>query len=438
MLQVVTDPNPILRRPAAVAKASPEIRRLAKEMLSLLEPQKGVGLAAPQVGRSVKLFVAKSGKDPKDDDFLAETVILNPRVIVRGKEEELGLEGCLSLPGLELPIWRSSRITVEGQDVYGKPLKQSHSGFAARIVQHETDHLNGILFDERLEPLRVVFMGTPEFAVPSLRALHAHPAFKVVSVITESDKPAGRGRVLKASAVKETALALKLPVWQPKGWKDEKTVKKLAELKPDLVVVVAYGQILPQAVLDIPGFGAFNLHASLLPRWRGAAPIQAAILANDAETGITVMKMAAKLDAGDIVTSVKTPIQPDATAASLAKELAELGGRTLPSALMYAVTGVAEAKPQAEEGVTQAPKLSKEDGRIDWAQPAEEISRQVRAMFPWPGAWTEIDGTRLNILCGHIEKDKFVPDYIKPEGKAEMERSAFERGWRGTELPWKD
>lgn len=441
-LEIHQEPDPILHQPAQPAVASAEMRDLAKEMFQVMREHKGVGLAAPQIGRSIRLLVAayeqteeKTNKRPKKD-LLPSTILLNPVIVEINKKQELELEGCLSLPDIELPIWRSIAITVQAEDEFGQPLTKQYKGYPARILQHEIDHLNGTLITDRVESLRVIFMGTPAFAVPSLRALVAHPAFDVISVITEVDKPSGRGQQLTKPAVKIAAEELDLPIWQPESWKNESNLEKLRELKPDLIVVAAYGRILPAALLSIPSYGTFNVHASLLPRWRGASPIQAAIQAGDNETGITIMQLDPGLDTGPILTQTKIPIEPTDTTASLTTRLAQIGGELLVRALIYFVTGIIEPTAQPDQRVTITSRLTKEDGRIDWKMQPEKLEQFVRAMNPWPGAWTEIDGKRLVILGGHVEDDHFIPDELQPAGKQPMSRADFERGWRGNQLPW--
>lgn len=253
---------------------------------------------------------------------------------------------------------------------------------------------------------RVVFLGTPEFAVPSLRALAEHPAFEVVGVVTQPDRPAGRGQQIQPSAVKRQAEALGLPVFQPESLRDPTAVEHLRGWQPDVMVVAAFGQILRQPALEVAPFGCINVHASLLPRWRGAAPIQYAIRAGDSETGITIMKMDRGLDTGPILAQRAVPIMPDETGASLHDRLATLGAQILPDVLLAYLRGEIIPQPQPEEGVTLAPALKKEDGLIDWAQPAIEIDRQVRAYTPWPGTFTYLNGEVFKVLSGSPRPDE--------------------------------
>lgn len=236
-------------------------------------------------------------------------------------------------------------------------------------------------------------MGTPELAAVSLRALVAARDFQIVGVVTQPDQPKGRGLKLQTSPVKEIALRENLPVLQPERARAENFIKQLAELQPELIAVAAYGQILPKAILDLPRFGCLNVHTSLLPKYRGAAPIQHAILNGDSETGVTIMKMDAGLDTGDTLARETTPIQATDNSQTLHDRLAEIGAKLLVKTIPDYVTGKIQLRPQMSEGVTYAPKIKKQDGQIDWTQPARVIWNRVRAMVPWPGAFAHLAGT---------------------------------------------
>jgi methionyl-tRNA formyltransferase len=239
--------------------------------------------------------------------------------------------------------------------------------------------------------MRIVFAGTPEFAVSSLRAAARH--HEVVAVYTQPDRPAGRGRGLAHSPVKLEAVARGIPVYQPESLKDAAAQQQLRDLQPDLMVVVAYGLILPKAVLAIPTHGCWNVHASLLPRWRGAAPIQRAIQAGDAKTGVCLMQMEAGLDTGPVLLHQELPIASTDTGGQLHDKLAELGAQVLSDGLGLLRAGIKPiARPQPEQGVTYAHKLDKAEARLDWAQDADALARTVRAFNPWPIASTDTGG----------------------------------------------
>ncbi len=245
-------------------------------------------------------------------------------------------------------------------------------------------------------PLRIVFAGTPEFSVPALAALHA-AGHDVVAVYCQPDRPAGRGRVLAAGPVKQRALELGIPVEQPATLRGEEAVARLAAHAPDLMVVVAYGLILPPAILAVPRLGCLNIHGSLLPRWRGAAPIHRAVLAGDARTGITIMQMDAGLDTGPMLLRREADIGPRETSGELHDRLAELGAEAVVEAIGAWTTGQIAPQPQPAEGVTYAAKIHKDEARIDWTQPAVAIDRAVRAFNPWPVAETRWQGEQLRV-----------------------------------------
>ena len=250
--------------------------------------------------------------------------------------------------------------------------------------------------------MRVVFWGTPEFATPPLRALIGE-GFDVVGVVTQPDKPVGRSRSrLAASAVKEIALEEKIPVLQPEKPRGEEFINELRALEPDANVVVAYGHIIPKAVLELPRLGSYNVHASLLPALRGAAPIQAAILQGLHETGITIMKMTPPLDAGPIVLQARVPIPDDETYGELQLRLSELGALALIEAMTLVSLGEAEEQPQDESQATYAGKIDRASARVDWTRPAIEVSRLIRAYDPKPGAYSSLNGADMKLFGARV------------------------------------
>ena len=262
--------------------------------------------------------------------------------------------------------------------------------------------------------MRVIFAGTPPFAAAALDAL-ADAGHDIALVLTQPDRPAGRGMKLAPSAVKQAALARGLPVYQPTSLKTPEAQAELRAVDADVMVVAAYGLILPQAVLELPRLGCLNIHASLLPRWRGAAPIQRAILAGDRETGITIMQMDAGLDTGAMLSKTVVPIRETDTAASLHDALAAAGAAAIVEALANYDALVPEQQDDAL--ATYAPKLSKEEARLDWQQPAEALVRAVRAYNPAPGAWTLLDGTPLKIWAARAVTGTGEPgEVLRAEG----------------------
>lgn len=246
--------------------------------------------------------------------------------------------------------------------------------------------------------MKILFMGTPDFAVPSLEALVA-AGHQVVGVFSQPDKPKNRGMKLLPTPVKVCAQAHAIPVFQPTKLRDGTALETIRQLAPDLIVVAAYGRILPQEILDAPPLGCINVHSSLLPKYRGSAPIHWAILNGDQETGVTIMHMALALDAGDIIAQKTTPIDPDETVETLHDRLAQLGAELLVETVVRIADGTATRTPQEESQVTLAPMLSRALSPMDWTRPARALHDQVRGLIPWPAAVTELNGTRCKIFA---------------------------------------
>jgi methionyl-tRNA formyltransferase len=300
--------------------------------------------------------------------------------------------------------------------------------------------------------MRIVFIGAGEIGVPTLQALLRSSEHKLTGAVTQPDKPVGRAQRIEPTPIKRALAGTTISILQPKRIKDRQAIEEIRALQPDAIVVMAYGQILPREALEIPSIACLNLHASLLPRWRGAAPIQAAIAAGDPETGITVMYMAEGLDTGDILLQRRIDILPTDTGGSLHDRLAQIAPEALLEALQMLAKGNAPRIPQDNALATHAPKLTRDDGKIDWSEPAEIIERKIRAFNPWPGAFTEIaaPGVRkLKIFSAAIvdlsgkpgdflrsEKELIVAagknalslNEVQPEGKRRMNAAAFLRG----------
>jgi len=246
--------------------------------------------------------------------------------------------------------------------------------------------------------MRIIFMGTPDFAVPTLTALH-EAGHTILAVYTQPPRRAGRGKKLQPSPVQKVAEALGIEVLSPTSLKNEEAQREFAGFEADIAVVAAYGMILPQAVLDIPEHGCLNVHASILPRWRGAAPIHRAIMAGDPVTGVTIMQMEAGLDTGPMLATVRTPIE-DKTTGELTEELAEIGAQLMVGTLRELKNHVPIA--QDDDEATHAPKIDKAEAKIDWSQGAEVLERKIRALAPFPGAWFELDGDRIKVLKAEV------------------------------------
>jgi methionyl-tRNA formyltransferase len=258
--------------------------------------------------------------------------------------------------------------------------------------------------------MKIIFLGTAELSCASLEKLAG--IFSIIAVVTQPDKPKGREMKLQFSPVKILAEKLKLPVLQPAKARDEKFISELRQLKPDLIAVVAYGQILPQSILDLPKFGCLNVHTSLLPKYRGASPIQSAILNGETETGVTIMKMDAGLDTGEIISQARTPILPEDDLQTLHDRLAQLGAELLLETIPDYVAGKILPKPQPAEGASYAAKIKKEDGKINWNEPAEKILNRLRAFTPWPGVFTFLPGEPEQIVRWTTNPKKTLPIII--------------------------
>lgn len=299
--------------------------------------------------------------------------------------------------------------------------------------------------------MRIVFMGSPEFSVPSLKALA--DVYPIVGVVTQPDRRAGRGRKIRQSAVKLWSSEHGLQIIQPGRIKNPEAIEQLKDWNPDLIVVAAFGQILPKEVLELPEWGCLNVHASLLPRWRGAAPVQASIFHGDTETGITIMKMDAGLDTGPVLSQCPTPIDPQETGGQLADRLSEIGACLLVETIPSYVEGSIQPIEQDHSKVTHAPMLKKSDGALDFNLTAEELSRQVRAFEPWPGSFFKWNRKRIVVRKAHqtpgidetpgkvtqveelpavsTSQGLLVLDILQPAGRKPMMGDAFLRGARG-------
>jgi methionyl-tRNA formyltransferase len=306
--------------------------------------------------------------------------------------------------------------------------------------------------------MRIVFMGSPPFALPSLKAMVQE--YSVVTVVSQPDRPAGRGRAATPPATKTFASEASIPFFQPDKLRDADALAHIASLQPEMIVVAAYGQILPQDLLDLPQNGSLNVHASLLPRWRGAAPIQAAILNGDEDSGVTIMQMDAGLDTGPILSQRRCTLEADETGGSLSERLSQIGAKLLVETIPSFVSGETVPQPQNEADATHAPMLKKGDGALDLGSTAEQLARQIRAFDPWPGTFVMWGDLRLAVKRAHAaSRNGTVPgevitiegapalattdgmlvlDVVHPAGRREMSGAAFIRGapeFVGVQLP---
>jgi methionyl-tRNA formyltransferase len=391
-LRIVTIDAPdaaILREKArAVRHVNRRVRDLLQRMRVTMYRNNGVGLAAPQVGVGQRLIVVDAG-----DHHCA---LVNPEITYADGTQTEPVEGCLSIPELLGVVERARRIRVRALDAEGRQVSIDAEGYFARVLQHEIDHLDGILFTDRATrviragpetKLKVVFMGSAAFGATVLEALLAAEVVPA-AVVTRPDRPAGRGLTLHPTPVKRVALDAELPVFTPESARDRSLEASLRELAPDVLITAAYGQIVPDRVLSLPRLGAVNVHPSLLPKLRGPDPIRRALWLGCARTGVTVLRMSAELDAGDVLGQTEIEVLPDENGEELAARLAAEGGALLLRVLRALATDTARPVPQDHGAATYAPKIQPEEEIVDWHLSARELAQRVRALAPRPGLRT--------------------------------------------------
>ena len=431
----------ILRKKSKpVRQMTTKLQTMIDDMFETMYETNGVGLAAPQIGVLKRMFVV-------DANWNHPLVFVNPEIL-EVKGEQTGEEGCLSVPGKHAIVIRPSYVRIRAFDKYMKEFEYEAEGFEARAILHEYDHLEGILYVDkavseikdvsekltvdpdaaaslqdgeyeeteddfpvmtkeeiaeeirRMDP-KIIFMGTPDFAAASLQKL-IDRGYNISLVVTQPDRPQGRSGKPIPSEVKLLAVSNGIPVFQPEDLLHEEAVERIRKENADLIVVAAFGQLLPVEVLEAAEFGCINVHGSLLPAYRGASPIQKAILDGQRVTGITIMYMSEGLDEGDIITQKKVLIAPDETAGSLFDKMAAVGASLLADTIPLVLTGQATIVEQDEEEATIADRMTKDDGLLDWTWSTEKLERYVRGLDPWPGAFTYTGGRRVRILKSAI------------------------------------
>jgi methionyl-tRNA formyltransferase len=462
--------DPVLRKVSRpVPRVNNAVRKVLDDMLETMRNASGAGLAAPQIGVSKRLVVIDIGEGP--------LFLVNPEIVSRSEETQTGIEGCLSLPGYVGEVERPLRVSVRALDRDGHSVWVDGEGYLARALCHEIDHLDGILYSDRAstisevkeeEPedgsrdeegnereIRAVFMGSPEFALPSLDEL-VSAGVKVELVVTQPDRPFGRKQELLATPVKRRAIELGIPVLTSERVSEPHIVEKILAIKPHFVIVVAFGQKLPKEILHAPQLGCLNLHPSLLPKYRGGNPIQRAVMNGDEVTGVSIIHMSERMDAGDIALKKEVPIGPNETFGTLEKRLASVGAHALREVVYLMTLGQIPRTPQDESRASLAPHLSRGEEVIDWTRPALEVHNLVRGLSPRPGAVTYLDGKRIKIwqtrmpsgpsrgsrapgsIIG-VEGESLLVECgdspiavteVQPEGRSIMSASAFLMGLR--------
>ncbi len=380
-----------------VHKFDRRLWNLLDRMTKTMYHNRGAGLAAVQVGVPEQVIVADYGEGPVE--------LINPEIL-REKGEETAFEGCLSVPGYLGEVTRPTELRLRAADRDGETFWLDLHGWPARVLRHEIDHLRGTLFVDRsdrvirLAPeaqLRVVFMGSPEFSTYTLRALLDNNC-TVVGVVTAPDRPRGRGQKLQPTPVKRLTQCARIPVLQPGKSDDHELARQLRWLEPDVIITCAYGRLLKPEILEIPRQGCINAHPSLLPLYRGAAPIERQLLAGEKETGVTVFYIQPEMDAGPILAQRATPISGQEDAGALHDRLAVLSGRLVLESLEKIARDEARPREQDSSRATFAPKIRREELQIDWTEPAGSIVNRIRAFSPRPGAWTMHRDYKLKVL----------------------------------------
>ena len=408
-------------------------------MLQTKKANFGIGLAANQVGILKRIIVLGDNKE------IPEMTLVNPEIVKQSLETSEQEESCLSLPGIAGKVSRFTQVTVKATQIKNNKIKNvtlKAEGTLARVLQHEIDHLDGHLFTDAIsdiktiksvpQPYKVVLFGAPQFSVPILNVL-VQQNWGISAVITEPDKPAGRKQIITPPPLKLAAQKHDLLIYQPD--KPSSILSSLKNLRPDLIILTAYGKILPKEILQTAKYGALCIHPSLLPQYRGASPIQTAILNGDQETGVTIFQMDEKVDHGKIIQKSKIKIENDDTYETLSKKLSVESANLLIKTLPDYLEGKIKPKNQNEKKASYTNLIKKEDGyvpnskfQIPNSKLLKEIERKIRAFYPWPKVWTKIDSKRVIIFKAHLEKEKLVLDTVQPEGKKSMEYQEYLKG----------
>jgi len=432
MLEIKKTDDPVLRQETEIVDDfGMETQKIVDEMIETMRSNKGVGLAAPQVGISKKIFICEfEGDADAKLPNIPLTVLCNPEIIIESKEQKNIVEGCLSFPNLELLVKRPKKVTVRGHDRYGNPLEIEAEKLQARVIQHEIDHLNSILFIDHLQEMSVIFIGTGTLGVPTLKKLAADKQYSVKLVITGESEAISRQNKGQ-NPICETARELKLPILKTKNINDPKIIAQIGSLKVDFGVMADFGQIVKKEILEAPKHGVVNIHPSLLPRHRGPSPIQQTILDGDKFAGVTLILANEKMDAGNIISQVKVKLSGSETTPILKEYLSEMGANLLLNSIPYYLAGDLKPEPQKDEAATYNHLFKKEDGEVTAETPAVEVGRKIRAFADWPKVHISINGKRIQLLSAHFDQEgKFVLDMVKPEGKKEMTYAEYLRGYK--------
>jgi methionyl-tRNA formyltransferase len=407
-----------------------ELAREVKDMDDTLVFSGGVGIAAPQAGIAKNIFIVSLPN--------YHEVFINPKITKYSTETDVMEEGCLSIPGYRGLVPRSLEVVIEYTTAEGEKRTQTATGFLARVLQHEMDHLDKTFYPNRIKeekdfyeivPIKIVYFGSPDFSATILQNLIGQGTagdYQVQLVVTQPDKPGHRNQ-LTSSAVKKIAEKFEIPHISPVSLKkDPSLITQIKKLKPDVLVVASYGKILPPELLQIPRKGAINVHGSMLPKYRGASPIQTAIAEGETETGVTIMLMNEKMDEGEILASAKIKIKDTDTFETLSSRMAPLAADLLNQVLhVWVWSKRIKPVPQKQDEATYTKILKKEDVFFDLTKPPKNLANLVRAYHPWPGVWTRYEGKILKLLPG---------GKVQLEGKSPVTLKQFQSGHKDFKL----
>ncbi|KKQ17519.1 MAG: Peptide deformylase [Berkelbacteria bacterium GW2011_GWA1_36_9] len=450
LITLKTIPNSILSEATLpVISFENDLLKQIKLMRRFLKTNDGAGLAANQIGIKNNVIVIEfeeKENSPKSESIPFQAFI-NPQIVECSKEQESSEEGCLSIPKIELPVTRAKKIKIRFQDSQGKKKKLAASGILARILQHEIDHLNGIIFTERIKEkflldnpefknLKIVFFGSGKFGATILEGLILIGLKP--TIITEKGKPAGRGKELKLTPVAEMAQRFGRKYTEVDK-NSLMSLQMLVEQSFDLIICADFGKIIPENVLKMAKITAINIHPSLLPKYRGATPIQTTILNGDKITGASIIKMNNKIDQGEVLAQIETKILENDNSLTLSDRLSTLALQLLFDTLPYLAKNKLQALEQDESKASLTQKFQKSDGEINWQESPEVIDRKIRAFYPWPGSYTILpDGKRLLIHHSHFGSGSMVLDMVRLEGGKAVKWQDFLRGYRGGKPEWFD
>jgi len=425
--EILTDPNPILRAEAeTVTVFDGQIQDLIDDMIYTMRTADGIGLAAPQVGVSKKIIVAEFDFSEENEDKFPLLVVVNPTVETLSDEQQFMVEGCLSFPGKELYVKRPKKIRVTAQDRWGKKYTIENDKLLARVLQHEIDHLNGVLMIDHIKTVKTIFVGNGTLGLPALERITNDPQFELQAVVTSQDRPSGRKNKMQPTPVARLASGLGVKLYKFDDINSKIAIEKIRQLHPEIIILSDFSQIISKELINLPKFGILNIHPSLLPKYRGPTPVATAILNGDKTTGVTIIKLNEKIDAGEILSQLEIKITPSDNNDKLKKRLAEYGADLLAETVPYYIAGEIQPSVQKEEKTSMTKKFNKNDGKIVSQISAEKIIRMIKAFTPWPGVFVESNGKKILITKAHLDRDKkLVIDSVKPEGKSEMKYQDF-------------